>query len=239
MSRTRRTATVVTVLGLLRLAAAATPVPWTAAADHVRRLVTIEGVVARATPTADGRCVLEFDADDPAALRVVLVVPLITDLPADPSRLYQGKRVRVTGRVVRFQNRLEMLVTPPALEVVGLTATPPAPLPPARAVATPVAPPAAAPAAAPAPAAAANPPPVAPAAAPQAIAPAPPPPVDRRCQPWREERTALRGELRTLARQLEDCLGTDRTGCAALGDALGPPLSRLDAVEERLARYCP
>jgi hypothetical protein len=118
-----------------------------------------------------------------------------------------------------------MLVTPPALEVVGLTATPPAPLPPARA------------------AAAANPPPAAPAAGPQAIAPAPPPApppsVDRRCQPWREERTALRRELRTLARQLEDCLGTDRTGCAALGDALGPPLSRLDAVEERLARYCP
>src|SRR5262245_52397141 len=43
--------------------AAAEPIPFTAAGEHVRRLVTVEGVVARATTTPERRCVLEFDAD--------------------------------------------------------------------------------------------------------------------------------------------------------------------------------
>ena len=92
-------------------AMAVTPMPWTEAGEHVRRLVTIEGVVARATITPERRCVLEFDPNDPAALRVVMTIPLITDLPADPSRLYQGKRVQVTGRVTRFKDQLEMILS--------------------------------------------------------------------------------------------------------------------------------
>jgi hypothetical protein len=228
-------------------ALAAAPVPWTAAGDHVRRLVTIEGVVARATTTPDRRCVLEFDPNDPAALRVVLVIPLITDLPVDPARLYQDKRVQVTGRVMRFQGRLEMVVTPPQLEVVGLTAPRVAPAAAAPPV-TPVAPvPAAVPP--PPPAAAIAPgtraaPPAAPAVAPAAApvvstVPPPAPAPDPRCRGWRDDRTAVRAELRALARDLDQCLTEDRTGCAARGDRLGPPLSRLVATEARLDRYCP
>jgi hypothetical protein len=187
---------------------AAAPVPWTAAGAHVGRLVTIEGVVAQAATTESGRCVLAFDPADAAALRVVLLIPLVTDLPADPSRLYAGKRVRAMGRVRRFQGRLEMVVTPPQLEVVGLTAaTPPTPLTPAPTkVGAPV---------------------------------APPPPPDPRCRVWEDDRTATRRELEALVEALAACLDAARTGCAPLGDRLGPPLSRLQALEERLARHCP
>ena len=50
-------------LALAAHAEAATSVPWTKARDHVRRLVTIEGVVARAVTTPERRCVLEFDRE--------------------------------------------------------------------------------------------------------------------------------------------------------------------------------
>jgi hypothetical protein len=245
MRRALLAATLLVSLLPLALARAAAPVPWTAAGEHVRRLVTIEGVVARATTTPERRCVLEFDPNDPAALRVVLIIPLITDLPIDPSRLYQGKRVQVTGRVTRFQGRLEMVVTPPQLDVVGLTVPPaaappvaaPAPVP-AGAPVAPVAPAAPGPPATPA--ASGVPTPVAPAApAVSSTLPPPVPPPDPRCRAWRDDRTAVRAELRTLAHRLDECLAEDRAGCAGLGDRLGPPLSRLEAVEAHLDRHCP
>ena len=274
MPTVRRACVLVATL-LLAGRAAADPIPFTAAGEHVRRLVTVEGVVARATTTPERRCVLEFDPDDPAALRVVMTIPLITDLPADPSRLYQGKRVQVTGRVMRFQNRLEMVVTPAQIDVVGLTKLPsppaaPPPSPPATSVPPHAAPAASAPPAVPAAPAPAPAPPVRePAAAPPAVRAVPEPPapaapastpvpashapaaappastlpppvvVDPRCAEWRTRRTALREELRALARRLEECLAADHTGCAALGDEMGPPLSRLAEVEERLDAACP
>jgi hypothetical protein len=249
-----RGALVTAVLVPLALAAptaAATPVPWTEAREHVRRLVTIEGVVARAVTTPERRCVLEFDPADPRALRVVVRIPLITDLPADPARLYQGKRVQVTGRVIRFQDRLEMLVTPAQLDVVGLTASEPAAVaaPPAPRPAAPPAAPAPAPAAAPVtpprpvtPPAAAPVAPVRPAAPPPAAPPATVPatvPPDPRCAGWRQERGAVQAEVRALSQRLQACLAEDRPGCAALGDQLGPPLSRLEALEARLETHCP
>lgn len=201
--------------------AAPPTIPWTAAPAHVGGRVTIEGVVVQAETTPEGRCVLRFDPDDPAAIHVVLLIPLVTDLPRDPRHLYEGKRVRVTGRITRFQRRLEMVVTPPLIEVVGLTTAAPAAVAPGSSPAAPLARPA---------------PPVAP-AAPDAAPVAPPP--DARCHLWHDERTAVRDEIRTLSRALEACLAADRGGCTALGDRLGPPLSRLAAVEEHLARTCP
>jgi len=228
MPRARLLASLLVPLVLAARAGAAPPVPWTAAHEHVRRLVTIEGVVARATATADRRCVLEFDAHDPAALRVVLLIPFVTDVPADPSHLYQGKRVQVTGRVMRFQGRLEMLVTPAQLEVVGLAAAPAPPAPTAEAAPATALPPV-------------TPPPPTPVVAPPAsgTVPASVTATDPRCHNWREERIAIRGELQALAAQLEECLAADRAGCAAMGDRLGPPLSRLAAVEAQLDRLCP
>jgi hypothetical protein len=274
MSRRRlAVATLAWALALATQAGARDVVPWTAAGEHVDRLVTVEGVVARGYTTAEGRCILEFDAADPTALRIVLLIPLVTDLPREPQRLYQGKRVQVSGRVTRFQRRLEMAVTPNQIEVVGLTEAPPTPTP-APAPATPAAPKTPAPSAAPpapaptttprppvaappapaprAPAAAPAPPPPPPPAAPVRVAPppAPPPttapttppttlPPDPQCRKLDDERSAIRAELRTQNEALQQCLAEGRSGCAALGDRLGPLLSRLEGVEQQLARRCP
>jgi hypothetical protein len=212
----RLTGGLVAILGTA-VASGAAPVvvPWTAAPAHVGARVTVEGVVARAETTAAGRCVLVFDPADPAALRVVLLVPLVTDLPRDPSRLYDGKRVRATGRVARFQGRLEMVVTPPQLEVVGLAGLEPENAPRPRAMD--------------------SPPPV---PSPAPVLPTAPSP-DPRCRAWREERDTVRTELRALARDFDACLASGRSGCAPAGDRLGPPLSRLAALEAHLARTCP
>jgi hypothetical protein len=231
-------------------AAAREPVPWTEAPQHVGRLVTVEGVVARGETTPEGRCVLWFDANDPSALRVVLIIPLVNDLPRQPERLFQGKRVQVSGRVMRFQDHLEMAVTPAQIEVVGLTATPPPatpPAPPPAPVITPRAPAPTPPAAAPrAPAPAPTPaPPPAPAPPPPPAPATPPttPPTtvapDPKCRTLEDDRAAVRAELREANAALQRCLAEGRSGCAALGDRLGPLLSRLEAVEQQLARRCP
>jgi hypothetical protein len=211
----RLPAALLAVALLVSTAAAAEPLAWTAAAAHVGRRVTIEGTVARAHTADTGRCVLEFDAVDPQALRVVVLIPLVSDLPREPHRLFEGKRVQVTGRATRFAGRLEMVVTPAQIEVVGLTTSRPA---------TPAAPPDA-PRAAPTP--------------PLPNAAAPPPPADRVCRDLAEQRAAVRAELLALVRELTQCLDDDRRGCAAAGDRLGPALSRLDGVEQRLERRCP
>src|SRR5205814_1756566 len=123
------------------------------------------------------------------ALRVVLLIPMLTDLPRHPERLYAGRRVRVTGRVQRFRGRPEMVLrSPDAIEVVDLatgaaTATvrqPPPPPPASTPTAAPPPPPApSSPRApvAPAPTAPPEPAPRAPSAAapvPPIAAPAPP-----------------------------------------------------------------
>ncbi len=131
--------------GLVR---AASVISWQAAGAYQGEIVTVEGDVARARLEAD-TVVLEFAPDDPRAFRAVLLVPLITDLPRQPQRLYQGKRVRVSGKIRSWQGRPEMIVRgPDAIEVVGVAAAPAegaAPLPAATPTTSPP-PPTAAPA---------------------------------------------------------------------------------------------
>ncbi len=167
---------------------AADAIPWRAARAHVGDVVTVEGDVVRARLEA-GTCVLEFAPDDPTAFRVVLLIPLMSDLPREPQRLYEGKRIRASGRVRSWRGRPEMILRgPDAIEVVGVGASPE---PGAPAAATPTTSPRApaptapprplpAPPPAPAPTAPAAPPPTTlpPAAAvPPTVAPAPPPPT--------------------------------------------------------------
>ena len=84
---------VVTFALLACAALAAGPIPWTEAGNHVGDNVTVEGDVLAASSTPD-QVVLEFAPADPKGFRVVLIVPIMTDLPRFPERLYQGKRVR-------------------------------------------------------------------------------------------------------------------------------------------------
>src|SRR5579885_3413775 len=88
-------------------------IPLCAAAAHVGEFVTVEGDVASARLAGEG-LVLEFAADDPRAFRAVLLIPMITDLPRRPERLYLGRRVRVSGLVRRFQDRPEMILRAPS-----------------------------------------------------------------------------------------------------------------------------
>lgn len=159
-------------------------VPWRAAPAYVGDVVTVEGDVVQAHLEA-ATVVLEFAPDEPKAFRVVLLIPLLTDLPHQPQRLYEGKRVRATGTVREFAGRAEMIVrSPDAIEVVGVaspsaiaaaptTTLPPPTLPPPTTPPTTVPPPPPPPPAAPP---ATAPPTPAPTVAPPTPAPPPPPP---------------------------------------------------------------
>lgn len=115
------------------LVRAETVIPWQSAGSYEGDLVTVEGDVVRARLEAD-TCVLEFAPGDEKAFHVVLLIPLMTDLPRQPQRLYEGKRVRASGKITSWKGRPEMIVRGPgAIEVVGVAATAPetAPAPPA------------------------------------------------------------------------------------------------------------
>src|SRR5262249_1588758 len=100
-------------------------VPWQAAASRIGDVVTVEGDRVEAhIGAATG--VLHFPTDAAHAFRVLLLIPLITTLPNQPQRLYEGKRVRATGTVRRFGSRSEMIVrSPEAIEIIGVASTAP------------------------------------------------------------------------------------------------------------------
>ena len=105
----------------------ATVVPWQSAGIYDGETITVEGDVVRARLEAD-TCVLEFSPDDPNAFRAILLIPLITDLPRQPQRLYENKRVQVSGTIRTWHGRPEMIVrSPGAIEVVGVSASAPPP----------------------------------------------------------------------------------------------------------------
>ena len=125
------------LLALVALAAgaagAAAPlvVPWREVGGHVGEVVTVEGEVAVARSVGD-TWVLEFAPDDPRAFRVVVLLSLLESAPRQPERLYQGRRVRATGRVQRFRGRAEMVLRGAGqIEVVETSGEAPAPPPPA------------------------------------------------------------------------------------------------------------
>jgi hypothetical protein len=107
------------------------------ASAHVGSAVTVEGDVATARSDADG-LVLELAPLGEKSFRAVLVRSLISSLPRSPERIYEGKRVRVTGRVQRFAGRPEMVLESASqieiVDVAGAPATtagaPPAAAPP-------------------------------------------------------------------------------------------------------------
>jgi hypothetical protein len=120
----RAVARAVFVVALATLAGAVPPplVEWRAAGDHVGEVVTVEGDVVAARTDSEG-CVLQFAPDEARAFRVVLLIPLLSDLPPHPEQLYAGRRVRASGRVLRFQGRPEMVLrSADQIEVVDVAA---------------------------------------------------------------------------------------------------------------------
>ena len=189
-------------------------VPWPEAEHHVGRLVVIEGFVE--TAERDGRYLtLAFDPDDPRALRVTLVIPIMTDLPPEPERLYAQRRIHVHGRITRTAGHLALVVTDPdRITVVGVT-------------------PPAAPEDGDAPAAA-TPPSPDDAAAPSGNADA-----VAACARLRDAREAARREGLAAADALRACLASHRAGCREAADALAEPPARLDWLEQTVRTRCP
>lgn len=117
------------IAAAVALVHADTVIPWQSAASYVGDVVTVEGDVVQGRLEAD-TCVLEFSPGDDKAFRVVLLIPLLTDLPLQPQRLYEGKRVRVSGKITSWKGRPEMIVRGPGtIEVVGVAAGAPATAP--------------------------------------------------------------------------------------------------------------
>ncbi len=233
MSRTLVVALAITMAGT----AGGTPpvVSWGDAGNYVGEIVTVEGDVAAAHTTDDG-CVLEF-SDDPHAFRVVLLVPLLSSLPRQPDRLYRGARVRVSGRVLRFGGRPEMVLRDPdQIAIAGVAPTDATtPRPPAPTAPSPGASP-------PAPA----PPDVAPPATPDAPAPravsdaapseshTPFDPCTSAHARWRD--TAARLSARTA--ELQRCLSAASYRCRADGEAMAPALAALEWAERQVEDAC-
>ena len=171
---------------------------------------------------------LEFAPTSAENFRVLLVVPMISALPAHPERVYAGRRVRVSGTIRRFKGRCEMVLQSPGqIEVVDLagapddartttstttsTTRPAARLPPPATL-----------------------PPLPPAAPPPTIAPHIDP-CPAATQRWR----TARDSVRTTMRALDDCLAGPIRTCRREAAALAPALSALEWSEQTLADACP
>jgi len=231
-----------------------TVLDWHAAASHVGDLVTIEGSVVRAQLSGD-TCTLEFAAEEASALRVVLVIPLMTDLPPHPERLYQDRRIRVTGRVQRFGSRPEIVLRNPGqIEIIDVAAAPapstPSTLPTAsstttslptpRRDATRSLPPTTLPAATAAPVVAGPP---------ATTTTLPPPrglveavarelPLATACPRAQADWRNVAAEVSARTHDLTRCLEGGGYHCRREAAALAPALSELEGAEQRVDQAC-
>jgi len=177
------------------------------AGGHVGEVVCVEGEVTTARTVGD-TWILEF-AHDPRAFRVVVLLPLLETAPRQPERLYQGRRVRATGRVQRFQGRAEMVLRGSGqIEVVEAGGETP-------------------------PATSAPPPPAAP-ALPAKPAPSAAAPCERARERWR----AAAGEASEQLAALGRCLDAVRYRCRAESATLTSALVTLDALEHEIEINC-
>jgi hypothetical protein len=196
-------------------------VPWQDAAAHVGEIVTVEGDVA-AVRVVPGACILEFARDDPAALRVVLVLGLFSS-PDDPEGLYSGHHVRVSGRVQRFQGRPEMIVR--RADQIELADAPSAAVPPpvreSRTAPPPIAP---------------RPPAERPPRAEPMPAPVAAP--DATCADSRATRARAARELAARTSALARCLARGERECREERDAARSALDALDAGEQQETASC-
>ena len=220
------------LLATAALARSPDVVPWSEAASHVGRVITVEGTVARAR-VEGGACTLEFAPDDPAAFRVVLMLSLF-QAPEAPERLYAGRLVQASGRVQKFEGRPEMIIRRAdqieVLDPVPTTSTLPAPTttttlpPPAPPAAAPVVPPPA--------------PPVVVPSTSTTIPAAAPPSVTERCVHARERLEAARQELSARSEDAARCLRSGTSRCEPERDAVARALETLPAREAEADSAC-
>jgi hypothetical protein len=247
-------------LALACPAAGATVVDAGDAARYVGSTVTVEGDVAAARSEPIG-LVLELAPIGPASVRAVLVPSLISSLPRSPERIYEGKRVRMTGLLQRFKGRPELVLESAGqIEIVDVAGAPPpttttrAVVPPSTTttrpepVATAVTPPPQPPTApAPSPPAAPTPAPApsaaAPAGAPESDGPAQKPLLAERLAAQACERARARwhdaaARARDAASAFTRCLDAATFACHGAAAALAPLLADLEWAEQEVAERC-
>jgi hypothetical protein len=86
--------------------------PWSTGAtagERAGQVVTVEGDVREAECSED-RCVLEFAPEDARGFRVVVLMAMFSRAADAPDVTYRGRRIRATGKVQRFQGRVEMVL---------------------------------------------------------------------------------------------------------------------------------
>jgi hypothetical protein len=108
-------------------------------ADDVSIQASVAGLFVGEQEIVDGTVVAaERDANTvrlhlgkaPGALTVSLIIPLLSNFPAQPERYYLGRDVRVSGLIRSFRGAPEMVIRDPAdIQVLGAVSPVPAPSP--------------------------------------------------------------------------------------------------------------
>lgn len=96
---------------LPQAALAAPPIDASVAPLYVGREMLVEGVVTAVE--RDGYIVRLRLGDPPQALRVQLVLGMLSRFPEDPQAHYLGNRVHVFGKITEFRGVAEIIVRDP------------------------------------------------------------------------------------------------------------------------------
>lgn len=87
-------------------------IPWTEAAKWYNANATVEGVVTRTANT--GRVIyLDFSPRN-SDMKVVIFPQDAAKFPQPPEKMYQGKKIQVTGKIQEYQGAPEIIVRSPA-----------------------------------------------------------------------------------------------------------------------------
>ena len=92
--------------------AAPSVIPWTEAAKWYNANATVEGVITRTANT--GRVIyLDFSPRN-SDMKVVIFPQDAAKFPQPPEKMYQGKKIQVTGKIQEYQGAPEIIVRSPA-----------------------------------------------------------------------------------------------------------------------------
>lgn len=116
-------------------------IEWKEAGDYIGKTCIVAGAV-HATRDIGSRTFINFDADVRNTFTIVIERANYGKFPQPPEQMYRGKRLRVVGEVIKWQNKAEIIATGPEqieiLDDLGAAGGEPAPT---TAPATPAGPP--------------------------------------------------------------------------------------------------
>ncbi len=87
-------------------------ISWRDAAKHIGQFVTVEGTIVRTRNTGKA-CFLNFHPNWRETLALVIFARNFDAFPPEPEKLYRGKKVRVRGVIVKYEDRPEIILESP------------------------------------------------------------------------------------------------------------------------------